>query len=227
MVAAGAAVAAGATACNVQPGAAAFVGDDRITQAQVNDVFQSIVDAPAYTNVRQSDYANIRTSVAGALIMRDLTKRVAADQHIEIPPADYATMAKQTKLPQSNRYVRLEAENQAAINTLRNEAWDTPPSDSDVRAIYDTLAAQGFTMPYQQAGPQIKKAPKVGQTAALRGTFEGAIKKYGVDVNPRYGELKYPLDAVHVGPLSGYLTVDLGEGSPKVVDVVSTGSVQS
>ncbi|BCJ32995.1 hypothetical protein Athai_04980 [Actinocatenispora thailandica] len=238
MFAASAAVVAGATACNVQPGAAAFIDGNRITQAQVDDVFQSIIDAPAYQSVqqapdgsRQQTIANMRTSAAGALIMHQLTQRVAADEHIEIPPANYAALARQTKLPESSKYVRLEAENQAAINTLRNAAWNTAPDDQAVREIYDSLATQAnqnqlSIVPYEKAAPEIKKTPKVGQTAALRGTFQGAIKKYHVDVSPRYGQLEYPLDAFTVqtqrGPLSGQLQLQLGEGSPDVVHVVST-----
>jgi hypothetical protein len=239
--AASAAVAAGATACNVQPGAAAFIGGDRITQAQVDDVFQSIIDAPAYRSVqqapddsRQQTLTNMRTSAAGALIMHELTQRVAADEHIEIPPADYATLAEQTKLPEDSKYVRLEAENTAAINTLRNAAWNTPPDDKAVREIYDSLAAQASQkqlgiQPYEQAAPEIKKTPKVGQTASLRGTFQAAIKKYHLDVSPRYGQLEYPLDAFTVntqrGQLSGQLQLQLGEGSPNVVHVVSTKNI--
>lgn len=237
--AAATAVVAGATACNVQPGAAAFIDGNRITQAQVDDVFQSIIDAPAYRGIQQEQdasrqqqaYANLRTSAAGELIMHELTQRVAADQHIEIPPADYAGLAQQTGLPEDNKYVRLEAENQAAINTLRNAAWNTAPDDKSVRSVYDSLAQDAASnglglKPYEQIAPEIKKTPKVGQTAALRGTFESAIKKYHLDVSPRYGQLEYPITALTLSTpdgksLTGSIPLQLGEGSPNVVHVVS------
>ncbi|HEY3504068.1 MAG TPA: hypothetical protein VGN37_14950 [Actinocatenispora sp.] len=221
-----AAVAGGATACNVQPGAAAFVSSDRITQAQVNDVFQSVVDG-YHNQVPTSDYGNIRKSVAATMVMHDLVRRVAADTGVTIPPANYAALAKETSLPEDNPYVRLEAETQAAINTLRNAASNAPPREQDLRDVYDSLVRQGLQTSYAQFRPQLVAQPSVGKTAALRGTLIAATKKYHVDVNPRYGALAYPLTAVQLGTANGYLPVPLGKGSPNVVTVINENALQS
>lgn len=221
-----AAVAGGATACNVQPGAAAFVSSDRITQTQVNDVFQAVLDG-YHNQVPTSQYGNIRKSVAATMVMHDLVKRVAADTGVTIPPADYAGLAQETSLPEDNPYVRLEAETRAAINTLRNAAADTPPREQDLRDVYESLVRQGYQASYAETRPQLLAQKSVAQGASLRGTLIGATKKYHVDVNPRYGALAYNMDVVEAGPITGSLPVPLGQGSPEVVTVISQNALQS
>lgn len=220
-----AAVAGGATACNVQPGAAAFVASNRITQSQVNDVFQSVLDG-YHNQVPTNEFGNIRKSVAATMVMHDLVRRVAADTGVTIPPADYAGLARETSLPEDNPYVRLEAETRAAINTLRNASADVPAREQDLRDVYESLVQQGVQVSYAQLRPELAAQQAVRKGAALRGTLVGAAKKYHVDVNPRYGALAYPLTTVQIGTADGYLPVRLGEGSPDVVTVISQSAVQ-
>ncbi|GAA4205175.1 hypothetical protein [Actinocatenispora rupis] len=221
-----AAIVGGATACNVQPGAAAFVASDRITQSQVNDVFQTVIDG-YHNQVPTDQYGSIRRSVAATMVMHDLVKRVAHDEGVTIPPANYAQLAQETNLPESNPYVRLEAETQAAVNTLRNAANDTPPREQDLRDVYDSLVRQGLQASYAEIRTQLVAQQSVAKAASLRGTFTAAIKKYKVDVNPRYGALAYPLTAVQAGQIRGYLPVQLGKGSPDVVTVVNQNAIAS
>jgi hypothetical protein len=215
VVALSAAVAAGLSACDVQPGAAALVAGDRLTEAQVEQVVDSVHD-----KIPAGQFGSVREEVVGALVMRDLAKRVAADRHVTVPPPDYTAMA-QGGLSANNPYVRLEAETQTYIGALGNSVRPTAPSEADLQEIYQSLVTQGAVNPAQSPYDQVRSqldTPQTERAVALRAILAAAAGKYHVDVNPRYGKLGYPLPAVQAGQgIYGSVAVPLGKGSPDVV----------
>ncbi|MGA8116950.1 MAG: hypothetical protein WCA46_25220 [Actinocatenispora sp.] len=216
-------VAAGATACQVQPGAAAFVDNQRFTQTQVETIFDSIRDGYK-GKLPSSQFANVRQAVTKDLVMRDLAKRVAEQKHLKVSPPDYKEISQQSGLPQDNRYVRLEAQTRSYVNAIRNGASPKKPSESDVREIYRSLVRSGVD-PRRLPFDALRKGlpPGTGKAVAARDELLDAAHKYHVDVNPRYGKLDYSLTAVSFQDpssgqmLVGSLTVPLGGGSPDVV----------
>src|SRR5262245_58087229 len=97
--------------CRTQPGAAAFVGEVRITDAQVEATVNRI-DADLRAGARPEGlpaeaYGNIRRAVVQLQVFVEVAKRYAAEQRYDAPTPDYADWAGRVGLPQDDPFVRL------------------------------------------------------------------------------------------------------------------------
>ncbi len=232
MLALSAAVAAGVTACNVQPGAAGFVGGQRYTQSQVDSILDS-VQTDFKGTLKPQDRVGIRQATTANLIMRAVARKVAADKHLKVPPPNYAEQAKRYQLPESNPYIRLEAETLAYVNAVRDAATSRKPTEADARQVYESLLSRG--VPSQQLPfAELKKNldnPDIDKVFTARDELAAGVRKYHVDVNPRYGKVTYQMDAVsfQVGmgqSVIGSVGVPLGGGSPDVVRTPAPNPLQ-
>ena len=206
------AVAGGLAACQVQPGAAGFVGTDRITQAQVDDVFDSIS-----SKIKTSEYGGWRQTLARELVMRDLIVRTAHDRGITLSTVDYGSYV-QAKLPTSNPYIRLSAETDTWLSDLGRNVDPVTPTERQYRQIYTSLVAMGYTQTYGQLRDAIAGLPGLDRAAGLQQMLNESAARYHVQLNPRYGEAVFPL-ALHDanGTPAGYLPVKLGASSQTLV----------
>lgn len=206
------AVATGLTACQVQPGAAGFVGSDRITQSQVETVYQSVSHL-----VPDSDIGAARQQVAQLLVVRALAQRVAREQGVTVGPVDYGQYARSINLPASNAFVRLDAETQTALAKLSAALPPVNPGESEYRAIYQSRAAAGINEEYGRFRAEIKAVSGLGSTVAVQRALNAASHRYDAQLNPRYGKPVFGLPVKYQGSTIGTLPVRLGDGSKNLV----------
>lgn len=225
-------VAVGATACQVQPGAAAFVGDQRFTQNQVESIFQSIRDSYG-SKLAKRNFPDVRQAVTKDLVIRDLSQRIARRDHLKVDTPPYATLAKQFSLPKDNKYVHLEAQTQAYVKAIRDHASTKKLRTADLQEIRRSLIQSGAD-PRQVSVKQLRQGlpAAAGKVVAVRDELRAAVHRYHVDVNPRYGKLDYALTVVALRnpstgqPLVGSLSIPLGGGSPDVVKTQKPNPLQ-
>lgn len=204
------AVAAGLAACQVQPGAAAFVGPDRITQSQVETVYKSVAD-----RVPSSDIGGIREQVTQLLVVRDLARRVAREQGVATGPVNYRQYARYLRVPAGNAFTRLYAETYTALNNLAASVSPATPGETEYREIYRTLPAHSLS--YGAVRNLVDATPHVDRLVGLQRALNTAAKEYDVTLNPRYGTPVFYLPTVSTGEYTGFLPVRLGKGSKDLV----------
>lgn len=181
------------TACQQRAGAAAFVGDQRITTAQVDAAVEEVLADPAQREVLSRRLDQVRTQVVGVLVNTALLERVADDLDVRVSQPDLDTWRQTVEnSPQRPAQVpvdlvaRLQAYNAAVVGSL---AEQNAPPEEQLRRLYDQegLAAQGVS--FADARSALVRAATEDvvnrRFAELLGT---ALREHPVTLNPRYGD---------------------------------------
>src|SRR5262245_43035834 len=218
VVLAGALGLGGLTACRVADiGSAAYVGDTRYTQHQVTDVANAYQRARVAAGAPQVNQLAAERLMLGYLIFLDVAKRYTEEKHLPKPELDYAGAAQQSGLPATDPYLRTAVAALSYGQPLVQQARPRTPTEADIRAVYQTLVDQGYTESYEVAKPQIQALGNLSPALGARDELAGAARRYGVDINPRYGSVQYTLLSVNTS--NNLLSlVDLPLSTPPVVD---------
>jgi hypothetical protein len=194
------------SACQVQPGAAAFVGGDRISRAEVDKV------TDALRRQAELNFGDVRQRTVGMLVMADLARRAASDAGVTAKAPDYASWAKANDLPTDNPFVRAAAEAEAYVIAMEQAADPTTPSEKDLQALFATLLQHREITPDYTVDSMhdVLDTKETGLALTVRAKLAAAARKYHVTVNPLYGDVYYYL-AVPLagGQLVGFLPVPL------------------
>jgi hypothetical protein len=207
------------SACQVQPGAAAFVGGDRISRTEVDKVTDN-VPASVKANV---DFAGLREKTVAALVAGDLAGRVAKEQGITVKAADYQGAAQRIGLPASNGYVRAVAQADANINALRSAAQPGQLSPTDLEYLLQVLMVEQVvdaSATVDQYKDQLE-SPEAKQTATVRDELTAAAKKYHVTINPLYGQVVYGIKVPYGPQVNSDLPLLLGKATTSPVVLAS------
>jgi hypothetical protein len=199
--------------CRSQPSVAAYVGDRRYTNHDV----EAYVNEVKGLNLPIGD---ARQVILSSLVIRDIGQRVAADKGVSIPPADIAAAANSLQLPTGSPVAHLLAETSAVVQALSQTVTPVQPTEADQREIFNALSFQG-----QQVSKSLKfeavrdllDQQQIGRGLAVRTLLNDAVTTYHVTVNPRYAPLRYLLQ-VSVADRSGavansLVAIPLGPGS--------------
>jgi hypothetical protein len=191
------------TGCGrAQPGTAAYVGETRYTERQIDTIVDEI-----RSSASGNQLPNPRATVVGWLVMADLGRRAAEERSITIPASDYDLLAEQTGLPSDSATVRAVADWAAVYNaiarrvTTDQQAGPVTPSDEDLREIYEVLHADPRLedLTFEEVAAQLRQIPEVAISVAVRNALREAAAKHRLVVNPRYRPLVANL------PLAGEL----------------------
>jgi hypothetical protein len=189
----GAAVLSG---CRSEPGIAAYVGDLKITEKQVNEV---VTDAGPPKTI----LGNIRQQTVSWLVVGEVARRHAAANGFTVEKPDYGQVAEQLQVPADKKIVKIYGDLVAAVDALYVQAKPVQPTPADLQAIYDQQAAAGQVPPGTtlEAFAASIDMDKLGRLLGLRNALRDAAKAYHVVVNPKYRPLVMPLGGLEV-PLS-------------------------
>lgn len=158
-VASSAVLAVALAACDAdQVGAAAVVGDDRITVAELQDHARDVVEMSPDTDVT-GDQAELQRGLLNRMISFRLADRVARDTGITISEADIDQFIAEQLIPQTpdGDLTPLLAQNWLTEETLRD------------------------------AVRQVLTIEQLGGNEAYAEAVTAAAEEVGVEVNPRYG----------------------------------------
>jgi hypothetical protein len=207
---------AGLAGCRVEPGTAAFVGGDRISDARVDKI---VSEVQAY--VQSGQTGDVRQNVLTWLVMADAGKQYAAAHHVTIKPMDTATFAQQANLPagtENSQYAKAGAEYDAVLIALAPIATSTAPSEPDQREAYENAGQAGHGEPFASV-KQYFNEQTMGQAVGLRNLLTDVMKSAHVSISPRYGSPHVQVPFT-IGSVQTYLGVPLEAtpASPAVVD---------
>jgi hypothetical protein len=215
----------GLAGCQTQPGTAAYIGDTRITDAQVDQSVAKIqADLAKYHPETSFQIGDLRTYVIQRMVINELSRQYAAEQKIAVPTPDYQGASAQIGLPPSDPLVTLSADEDGYRKALLAKAKPRQPTEEEVRAIYDQVTASvGDLGDYATVRPQIVALPTLAPALGLKTALTDAAKRIGVGVSPRYQPLTVPLLTIGSSPQVDIVTLSLGAspGTPAVRDVSS------
>ena len=195
---------AGLSACRSEPSVAAYLGDSRLTEARVQDVWDeahdAVVKAAQATPGAPATMPVTRADVVRTLISADVLAKVAKAENVTLP-ADLTLdeYASSLHIPASTEFVRLYAEADTYVRLLRQGITNAPaPSDADLQEIFDVLAANGQIQEgstFEQFKSSLPDSNKqLVQTAtAVRQEIAEVAKPLDIKVNPRYQPLGIPV----------------------------------
>lgn len=154
------------------PGSAAIVGDDSLSQIQLNQEALDVVNVVNQSGQPAPDIAKINQSLVSSWVSQRVIAAVAAEHHVTVTDAEVTSFLDQVV---KNAGGQDQLEQQAAAE------GNTPPNLIPELIHYYLL---GQKLPAALA----PTASSDAQTAALRKAIADTAARLGVHVNPRYGQ---------------------------------------
>jgi hypothetical protein len=209
------------TGCRFESAAdAAYVGDTRLTRADVDKVLDAMkADG---LNIPDSDLVVRREDIVGSSVFRDVAKRYSQEKGYAAPSVDYDTASQVLMLPPTDPYVRLLAEADAYRTLLLDKVKPVQPTDGDYHDAYELLLSQPLSLGTEaQVKAQLQQSfsQQISTGVALRNELTAAMNRYGTEVNPLYLPSGYPLAAVPTGNGGNAIVVQLPLGGSQQAPV--------
>ena len=192
--------------CRSQPGAAIYVGTATYSQKYVDNLSEQLLKVPGFSRT------DGRQTVAQWIVMRDLGKRMVADNGWPAPNVDTEAAkgqfqdALQSSEPDTaaktvdsiRPLIQLYAEFQGYNAAAQQHASPAQPTDADYADLYQRAKAAGLVEPgateatYRESlGAQNDQLFRAN--IGLRNMYLKTIKKANVSVNPKYGPVELTL----------------------------------
>jgi hypothetical protein len=201
----------GLAACRADPAVAAYVGEVRITEAEVDAVIaglRTVAGGPI-----EPELAAVRPRVVEMRVLTEVGRGYAEQAGLTVPEPARDQVAASLGLPAGNAYAELVATFLAVMDALRGSVEPVPPTEADQREVYDHLVAGGLAVPFEQV--QVELGEQVlGEPVAMRNLLAEAVDRTTVHLNPRY-LLVYRVP-VPLGNTQSWLDLPLGDSA--VVD---------
>jgi hypothetical protein len=181
----------GLTACRSDPAVAAYVGDRKVTIAEVDKDFDQVRAKAPGSKVTRQDIADLLVAVEiGKLVLAENKLTQSAQQ---TPPE---AVAQQVKMPADLEYVQKFAEWDTILATLRPTLKPAELSDKALLDVYNALAATGVIpagRPIDEVRQQLGQAPVVQSAVSTSLALGEQVKKSHASINPRFLPLRVPL----------------------------------
>lgn len=184
--------------CQAQPGAAAFVGNDRIPQSEVDSLSDSVLKA-ANRPVTQKDLISTRRQLATQLVIDALIEHRLTQLGLTITDAQVeaeidksaqqaggraAFFAQQAKQGLSPRILRIQVRTQLGVTAIQERVAGNP-TENELRAAY---AANGGQAAIGQSFAQVRgQLVQYVQGQKLQDDLTRLAKASHVRINPRNG----------------------------------------
>ncbi len=210
--------------CRTQPGVAAYVGDQRITEDAVSGVLDELREsaAPTADPAPGAPPTQLpgRNQVVSTLVLGEVCQRVSADKGYRPQgQAEPAQVASQLGLAPESEYVRKVADLYTCLSGLPagEPAAPTEQELADVVAAGREAGVIPADVPDDAAARQLD-VPQLRTALATRKSLAEAVEAYDVTVNPRYRPLEFPV--LSFSGNAPAVSVPLGEpGSDAVTDI--------
>ncbi|WP_018218598.1 hypothetical protein [Salinispora vitiensis] len=214
------------TGCRTEPGVAAYVGDQRITEDTVDSILDELRDSRAATEAPElggpAPELPPRSQVVGTWVVGTLCDQVSADQGYQpLGRVEPVQVAGQLGLPPESEYVR----QLAALHTCRSglpAGNSVAPTEQELAEVIAAGRAAGVISPDTPDAVVAGQldVPQLRNALASRRVLAEAAGEYDVTVNPRYRPLEFPV--LNFSSEVAAVSVLLGEpGSDAVTDVSS------
>ncbi|GAA1816197.1 hypothetical protein HC028_10135 [Planosporangium flavigriseum] len=190
------------TGCRSEPGAAIYVGSTTYSHEYVDGLSAQL------QKVSSLSRGDGRQTIAQWLVVRDLGKRMVADNKWPAPEVDEhgAESQIQQALPTAERgsletlrpLIKIFAEYEAYRGAVQQHATLAQPTDADYADLYQRAKVAGLVGPgvdeatYRKSlGAQNDQLFRAN--VSLRQLYSEAVKKANVSVNPKYAPAELAL----------------------------------
>ena len=171
------------------------VGDVTIDDDRIDAVAEPLAQRLAGSGVT----GEIRQSVAELAVFLEVARRYAREQGVTPEEPDYEGIAAQFEVSPDDPYVRLNAEANAYLTALRENATGRTPTEEEIRDVFDRFVEiAGPVATLEQIRGELLAIPEYGKSLTLREELLAAMDRYGVTVSPRYQPLEFGLFVVSV-----------------------------
>jgi hypothetical protein len=220
--------------CRSQPRAAVYVGSTSYSQKAVDKLAVQLAKVPGIAR------GPSRQRIVQWLVMRDLGRRLVAENHWAQPKIDITVAtgqiqqalgtdpgqaAKTTATMQP--LIALYANFQAYNAVVQQHAGEAPPTEADYADLYARAKAAGLVPAgTDEAAYRVSLGDQNDQVfrsnIGLKALYAGEIKKAKVTINPRYAPAELPLLQDSGSHALVVLPLDVKGGHPVVVPAPPT-----
>jgi hypothetical protein len=196
---------AGLTACRSQPGVAAYVGDQRITE----DTVTAWVDgaqptpsptaepAPGASPAPDEPPAVTRQEAVDLAVSLDLGKQIVAEKNLQLGSQITAEqVAAELGVDPASAYAEMYAEWINVAQAILSSVSAGAPTDDQIMTVYRQLVAAGAIEPNLSLA-EVKQAFGSGEfvstATGLADQLAAKADASGASINPRYLPLAAPL----------------------------------
>ncbi len=215
------------TGCQSDPGVAAYVGSENITEAQVDQIFDnaqalkteaaaqqaaagpqpSAQPTPAPTPAPFASASEVkpsRSDVVTTLVLANVCAKLQAEQGFASTDITPEQIAAVDQVPPNSDYARERAKMYSCLAGIPVTSA-AAPTDAELQQIYDRAKAKGLVeVPLSQIKDQLAADTGLQQAVAVNRTLTKMVNDGDVRVNPRYRPMEFTVS-------------DLGSGEPLVV----------
>jgi hypothetical protein len=197
------------TGCQADPGVAAYVGTEKITEA---DVDRLVDDAAAKAAGQQGLSAPSRGDVVITYVLGKVCAERQAREGFTGQTVSRDQIQQIDSVSKDSAYAELRSGTYTCLSGLPNPG-DAQPTEADLQDIYDRAQAKGLVqVPLDQIRDQLTTDASVRQAIGVKRMLTELVKNADVRVNPRYRPMEFRVS-------------DLGSGEALVIAVVGdTGS---
>src|SRR2546421_5558826 len=172
--------------CRSEPGVAAFVGDTRITDADVDAVAIQIRD-----DRKPADPKDFRQQVLAVLLKQKLMAAALADHSLPKPAVDTTSYAENSGLKPDWRFTQAAAEGDTYLDAatdayVKGLSQPLTPSEADQREAYNRIRSGGQALPPFEDVRQFFVGPAMSDALARRSVLADSVKRHPVRLSPRY-----------------------------------------
>jgi hypothetical protein len=190
--------------CEADPGVAAYVGAETITEA---DVDRYVGDATTKAAGKQGLSAPSRSDVVITYVLGKLCSQRQAREGFTGQPVSPDQIQQIDSVPKDSDYAEMRSATYTCLSGLPNPG-QAQPTEEDLQDIYDRAQAKGLVqVPLAEIRNQLADDASVRQAIAVKRMVADLVKGADVRVNPRYRPMEFRVS-------------DLGSGEPLVIAVV-------
>jgi hypothetical protein len=196
----------GLTACRSQPGIAAYVGDQQITEETVTAWVDGAVPAAGQDQQEPSPGPSVgadepppvsRQEAVDLAVSLDLGKQIVAEKNIQVQDQVTAEqVAAELGVAPGSEYARMFAEWISVAQAILATEGAAAPTDEQIMTVYQQLVAAGAIEPNLPLA-DVKQAFGDGQfvssASALADQLAAKADTNNASINPRYLPLAAPL----------------------------------
>jgi hypothetical protein len=200
--------------CRSQPGVAAYIGAQQITENQVTGIVDDVKrKIPAGAQATPPT----RDAVVSTLVLSDICQRLTAEKGLQPqgkPPADQVAML--LGVPVNSTYAQQRVDLYGCLSGVP-AGQPVAPTPQELAAVVARGKAGGVIPPNvpEQVAAQQLDGTQLRAALASRKAIADAVARYAVTVNPRYRPLEFPVLSFQGNVVA--LSVPLGQGDPGTV----------
>lgn len=196
----------GLSACRSAPSVAAYIGDEKISVAEVQRIFDDAqrkqAAQPAAEGASAAPAAPSSVTmpdVVSAIISQRVVAQVAQARNVKLP-ADLPLqeIGASLSLAADAEYVRLYGESRLLLNELLQAAQPGTPPDADIQRVFDVFEATGQMKPgltYQEFKSSVspEALQTLGKALNVKKDVQAEADKLDLRINPRFGDAEIPV----------------------------------